>query len=537
MAATTPVSYAPAADALPTVPALAGVGSANDAEYDAVVFVTGDASKPGAVPEPIGALLPQLVAVRRRGAVHVDKAVSSSVTLHHVQGVSGSRLIVSPTGPLDRCQDDVRALFDAAEKGVARAKAAGATAPIIVADPNLEGAGFPKAQEVLVLGAAFAQYSPLQTREFKGAAVAQPIVKLGFLPLPSAADKLPALLTRLAGMELGRRVARDICGADPARMTNLNAAEYVKAVFAGVPGVTITCTTALDEVKAGYPCAYAVARASELNPLHHPAILRVEYKGAGPIEKQVFFAGKGITYDTGGADIKAGGIMAGMKHDCGGAAAAAGFMRSVAELAPAGLRAVAYLGFVRNDVGSTMYVADEIITSHAGKRVLVVNTDAEGRMVMCDLLSHIREEILGDYAAGPGAGIPTTVHSIATLTGHAVIAYGVYNICLDNGVSKAAGVSQALVQAGDAIADPFEVSTLRREDFAVVTPRVRDDHDFPAAFLAMASGLAEHGTANKDTPIAYTHLDIAGSASHGDSATGVETGNPVPALVEHYIPA
>lgn len=131
-----------------------------------------------------------------------------------------------------------------------------------------------------------------------------------------------------------------------------------------------------------YPLLHAVARASLPVPRHHPRVIRLEYRGSGPIERRVFFAGKGVTYDTGGADIKAGGIMAGMKRDKGGAAAAAGFMQAVAQLKPANLHAIAYLGMVRNSVGSEAYVADEIITSHAGKRVLVVNTDAEGRMVM-----------------------------------------------------------------------------------------------------------------------------------------------------------
>jgi leucyl aminopeptidase len=280
--------------------------------------------------------------------------------------------------------------------------------------------------------------------------------------------------------------------------------------------------------------------------------MRVEYKPSAEVQEQVYFAGKGITYDTGGADVKAGGIMAGMKRDCGGAAAAAGFMRTVGELQPANLRAVAYLGFVRNDIGPTMYVGDEIIVSHAGKRVLVVNTDAEGRMVMCDLLSHIREEVVAAKGDVQLSSARTTVHSIATLTGHAVIACGKYNICLDNGVSKKLGVSPRLVAAGDAIADPWEVSTMRREDFGIVAPK-RDDYDvvqcnalpssrtprghqFPAVFMYCASGLVEHGPTNVEMPIAYTHLDIAGSASYGDSASGVETGNPVCALVEAYIP-
>ena len=73
--------------------------------------------------------------------------------------------------------------------------------------------------------------------------------------------------------------------------------------------------------------------------------------------------------------------MAGMSRDKCGAAAAAGVMATVSQLAPAGVRVVAAMAMVRNSVGSNCYVADEIITSRAGVRLRVGNTDAEGRMV------------------------------------------------------------------------------------------------------------------------------------------------------------
>ena len=82
--------------------------------------------------------------------------------------------------------------------------------------------------------------------------------------------------------------------------------------------------------------------------------------------------------------------MAGMSRDKCGAAAGAGVMATVNELAPAGVRVVVAMAMVRNSVGSNCYVADEIITSRAGVRLRVGNTDAEGRMVRLVGLSHIR---------------------------------------------------------------------------------------------------------------------------------------------------
>ncbi|MEI5617438.1 hypothetical protein WB403_50985, partial [Streptomyces brasiliscabiei] len=74
------------------------------------------------------------------------------------------------------------------------------------------------------------------------------------------------------------------------------------------------------------------------------------------------FVGKGLVYDTGGADLKVGGFMAGMSRDKGGAASVAGFMKSVADFQPTGVKVVAYLAVVRNSIGSDCFVPDEIIT-------------------------------------------------------------------------------------------------------------------------------------------------------------------------------
>jgi leucyl aminopeptidase len=134
--------------------------------------------------------------------------------------------------------------------------------------------------------------------------------------------------------------------------------------------------------------------------------------------------------------------MAGMSRDKCGAGAAVGFMVTLAELQPKGLRVVAWVGFVRNSIGADSYVADEIVTSAAGKRVLVVNTDAEGRMLLMDLLAQAKDEIA---AVPPAERPPTTVHTIATLTGHALLTVGCgYTIAVDNGPARAAGVAAAL---------------------------------------------------------------------------------------------
>lgn len=140
---------------------------------------------------------------------------------------------------------------------------------------------------------------------------------------------------------------------------------------------------------------------------HRGRVIHLEYRGGEKVDTSLFVVGKGITFDTGGSDVKAGGVMAGMHRDKCGAAAVAGFLRTLALLRPAGLRVVAHLAFVRNALGPNAYVADEIITSRAGKRVRIGNTDAEGRMVMSDLLCLAKEEVRSPPSLSPSTFLPS----------------------------------------------------------------------------------------------------------------------------------
>jgi len=221
-----------------------------------------------------------------------------------------------------------------------------------------------------------------------------------------------------------------------------------------------------------------------------------------------------------------------------GAAGLAGFVLTTAILKPKGIRVVAELGMVRNSVGSNGYVSDEVIVSHAGVRVKVGNSDAEGRMVLSDCVSHLR--VIALQSVNP------IIMTCATLTGHAMRAVGNYSITLDNGPAFREGYSRKLQEVSELWGEPFEVSVLRKDDFEFVKPKNSDydvlqcntqpssmtarGHQFPAAFILIASGLANHGKASAH-PIPFSHLDIAGSAlEDGDWTFGKPTGVPIVSL-------
>merc|ERR1719443_1411303 len=119
--------------------------------------------------------------------------------------------------------------------------------------------------------------------------------------------------------------------------------------------------------------------------------------------------------------------MAGMHRDKCGAAQVTGLMAAVAKMQPADIRVIGGMAMVRNSVGSEAYLADEIITSRAGVRVRVGNTDAEGRMAMVDVLCHAKEKAINEKLVDP------VIYTIATLTGHACLAVGDYTAIVPNG--------------------------------------------------------------------------------------------------------
>lgn len=168
-----------------------------------------------------------------------------------------------------------------------------------------------------------------------------------------------------------------------------NVERYVRQLFAGNASIKLHVVDDAHVLTRDYPLFAAVNRAAAVVPRHQGRIVFIEYVPSRAARKSLLLVGKGVTYDTGGADIKAGGVMAGMSRDKCGAAAVAGFMQYVAETRPADVAVIGVLCLVRNSVGEECYVSDEMVTAKSGVRVRVGNTDAEGRMCMADALFEV----------------------------------------------------------------------------------------------------------------------------------------------------
>ncbi|CAF3419152.1 unnamed protein product [Rotaria sp. Silwood1] len=470
--------------------------------------------------------------------IQLNNNFNNEVTLVINENAPGKRLIYSPTGPINRDFDDVRRFSEAASAGVRKALSIGARSPLVACFGSKR---FRQANLVTLLAALEATYVPLQVREDVPERKSK-ADKLGFFIGQASPDDTyyEKLIKYARAVEFGRVVGRDIGGGDPERMAPPRVSEYVQELFHGSSGVKVKVVQDKKEFEKNFPLFAAVNRAASVVDRHQGRLIFLEYNGEGEINTTALLVGKGITFDTGGLDIKAGGIMAGMSYDKCGAANVTGFFKVLSELKPKQFKAVGVLAVARNSCGEEGYTSDEILTSRAGVRIRVGNTDAEGRMVMADPLCYLKELALKE--------VNPHLFTMATLTGHVIRAYGTnYTAAVDNGPARENETSQKLQAAGDEIGDPFEISTVRREDFEFIADKgeVADvlqcnnqassatsrGHQFPAAFLARVSGVDKHGC-DSEKPLRYTHLDIAGSA--GD-LPHTPTARPIPALCQMFL--
>jgi len=467
----------------------------------------------------------------------IDRTIGKSVS---ATVFDQQLLVFSCTGPLTRDYDDPRMIHEAANRGLQRAVDAGKRNVLLVVSTSSQKLAkhpnrnqYEKALEVAVQGALESIYLPLENRErseYKRDGIQVSIF-----------DASQKQVEKSCKIEQALIVGRDLGGSDPERTAPKGIVDYIHGAFKNLPEVKIQVIDDQKKLEEEYPCFGAVNRATRNVSRHHGRVVIFEYRNGTP-EEHICLVGKGVTYDTGGADIKAGGVMAGMHRDKCGASNAIGFMHAIGNLKPKDCHVTVAACLVRNSVGSECYVADEIIKNRAGRYVRVGNTDAEGRMAMVDVLCHMKERALSENWIKP------QFFTWATLTGHSCLAFGEhYSACMSNGPARLTKMCERLMENGHLVADPFELSTTRREDFkahagkdiytdllqannapSTRTPR---GHQNPSAFLTCGSGLDEHGN-DSDKPLCYTHIDMAPSAG---PFPGLPTGNPIRAFLETFI--
>jgi len=242
----------------------------------------------------------------------------------------------------------------------------------------------------------------------------------------------------------------------------------------------------------------------------------LRYHGAPRSQAPVVLVGKGITFDTGGVSLKPAAEMDEMKFDMCGAASVLGTFRALGDIQPA-INVVGLIPSCENMNDGRAVKPGDVVTSMSGQTIEVLNTDAEGRLILCDALTYAKRFE------------PAAVIDIATLTGACVIALG--------------GVRSGLFASDDTLAAALEAAGEASQDRCWRMP-LDDDYaeGLKSNFADVANIAGRAGgaiTAAKflqrfTSDFAWAHLDIAGTAWKSGAAKG-STGRPVGLLVSYLM--
>jgi leucyl aminopeptidase len=254
--------------------------------------------------------------------------------------------------------------------------------------------------------------------------------------------------------------------------------------------------TVFDEAKlADMHCGGILAVGSGSNS-HPPRMIVIEYAGGARRGKTVAVVGKGITFDSGGISIKAAPAMSNMKFDKSGAVAVLGILRAAASL-KVPPRVIGVMACAENVPSGTSYRPGDVVRTYNGKTIEVLNTDAEGRVVLSDALGYV----VAQYR-------PDEVIDLATLTGAQVVALGDDTAGL---VSTDERLATGLLAASAATGEPIwrmPLTDYHRELVKSEVGDVRNSTEIMVAGMLTAAAFLENFVGN--TP--WAHLDIAGAA-------------------------
>lgn len=358
------------------------------------------------------------------------------------------------------------------------------------------------AEGALFGGYAFTRYHGAGTREEKDPVAAVTVVT----PLARAtaartiAKRAKVLSAAVAG-------ARDLVNTPPVDLFPEAFADQAQDVTDGLP-ITVTVWDQRKLTKGGFGGLLAVGRGSALGP----RLVRLDYVPADA-EHTVALIGKGVTFDSGGLSIKPAQGMENMKSDMAGAAAVLHTVVAAAELGLP-VRVTGWLALAENMPSGSAQRPSDVITIRGGRTVEILNTDAEGRLVLADAL----------VAAGEAE--PDLIVDVATLTGAQMVALGNrVSAIMANDDELRSRVHDAANRAGEQFWPMPLPAELRSSLDSPVADIANMGERFggmlvAGLFLAEFVAKRESESDQGDTRIPWAHLDIAGPAYNTGSAYG-----------------
>jgi leucyl aminopeptidase len=446
-----------------------------------VVFSTED----GGLSEAAKACDPAQVLEKARAITEFSGKLGTSVELIAPEGAGLDRLVALGAGKAAAI--DEYAWFKLGGTAFAQIrKPTDVTIVLDVAGVEVTGADAANfAAGILLRAYAFDKYKTKQEND-ENKPGAKPAKFTILCPQPAAAKKAFLAAESVAD---GVTLARDLVN-EPANF--LGPVEFAARTreLEGL-GVKVEILTEKEMRKLGMGALLGVAQGSA----RPPRLVVMSWEGGKSKEKPIAFIGKGVVFDTGGNSMKPASGMEEMKGDMGGAAAVVGLMHTLAAR-KAKVNAIGIIGCVENSVDGNAQRPGDIVKSMSGQTIEVLNTDAEGRLVLCDALWYCNERF------GPQFMI-----DLATLTGAIMVALGQHHAGLFSNNDE---LSQRLTAAGLATQEKLWRMPLSADYDKLIDSKNADMKNIGGRFGGSITAAQFLQRFVKDTP--WAHLDIAGTA-------------------------
>lgn len=466
------------------------LASAANEKCDALIVLLSQSFKPGK--DVLSALVAQTLK-----AGDLETKPGKSLVLYRPAGVACARAVLVGVG-------------DGSGKEVRKAVAAAVTA--VKADKVKKlvicFATLPQEDAVraAVMAGAEASYVYTTTKSKPEGRAIQRVV-VGLPNSPKSKPVFDRAVAAVTGIEYAKEWANR-----PANHTTPTLLAAAARALAKLPNIKCQVLGPKEVAKLAMGSFMAVAQGSD-EPLR---FIVLRYDGAVKSEAPTVLVGKGITFDSGGISLKPAAEMDEMKFDMSGAASVLGVFRALAELKPA-INVVGLIPACENLISGRAVKPGDVVTSMSGQTIEILNTDAEGRLVLCDALTYAERFK------------PRAVVDIATLTGACMIALG--------------GVRSGLFSGDDELAAALMLAGESTSDLCWRLP-LDDDYaeGLKTNFADVANVAGRAGgaiTAAKflqrfADKFPWAHLDIAGTAWKSGLAKGA-TGRPVALLLEYLL--
>mgnify|MGYP000017579397 FL=1 len=427
-------------------------------------------------------------------------SAKQSCMLRAPRGVAARRLLLVGVG--DGEANDYR---EASARAARQAKKSRAQR-VALFTPDADAAALSAAHEGFLRGEYdFKRYvTPKEDDEYEGVTSLTLVTEVG-----GAQD----IANRTAALGAGVRIARNLVNDPPQSL---------------IPEVMATRAESIatrnnlehkifkeDELEMnGFNLIMAVGKGSD-SP---PRLIHLIYRPDGEVKHKVAFVGKGVTFDTGGYNIKTGGFMYNMHCDMGGGAAVLGAAEAIGRIKPAGVEVHFIVPSVENSISGNAMRPNDIYRGYGNKTVEIGNTDAEGRLILADALAYAQEQEVD------------TIIDLATLTGACVVALGDYTSGLFTDDEGLAGELQgAIDRSGE---DFWRMPLHKKLDGLLDSPYADMKNVGKRAGGAITAALFLKRWVNIER---WAHLDIAGPAfmeGESDAHAAGGTGFGVTTLVE-----